>query len=190
LIDFTLRVFVNPKFSPSLILGQWMVRKQEPEYVGAPQKRFAWAIGFTLALLMLYLIVIKGVIGPINMLVCGTCLLLLFFESSFGICIGCKLYDLLSKNKVELCPGNVCSFSPSPGAGGTWLQGAVLVLFLVAVFNVAGWVYSHPTSQQAAQDVSATTAPQDPSEAERCKVPEFAKKIGHEQQWKLHNGCQ
>ena len=54
LIDFTLRIFVNPKFSPSLILGQWIVRKQEPEYGGAPQKRIAWAIGFTLALLMLY----------------------------------------------------------------------------------------------------------------------------------------
>ena len=151
---------------------------------------------YVLALLGAFVIVgalvwvMKGVIGPINMLVCGTCLLLLFFESSFGICIGCKLYDLFSKNKVELCPGNVCSFSPPPGAGGTWLQGAVLVLFLVAVFNVVGWVYSHPTSQQAAQDVSATTAPQDPAEAERCKVPEFAKKIGHEQQWKLHNGCQ
>jgi hypothetical protein len=60
LIDFTVRIFVNPKFSPSLILGQWMVRKQEPEYVGAPQKRFAWGIGFTLALLMLCLIVIKA----------------------------------------------------------------------------------------------------------------------------------
>jgi hypothetical protein len=111
LIDFTLRIFVNPKFSPSLILGQWIVRKQEPEYVGAPQKRFAWAIGFILAMLMLYMIVIKGLIGPINMLVCGTCLLLLFFESAFGICIGCKLYDRFSKNKVELCPGNVCSFN-------------------------------------------------------------------------------
>jgi hypothetical protein len=139
---------------------------------------------------MLYLIVIKGVIGPINMLVCGICLLLLFFESSFGICIGCKLYDLFSKNKVELCPGNVCSFSQPPGAGGTWLQGAVLAVFLVALFNVGGWVYSHPTSQQAAQGVSATVAPLDPAEVERCKVPEFAKKIGHEQQWKLHNGCQ
>jgi hypothetical protein len=31
LVDFTLRIFVNPKFSPSLILGQWIVRKQEPE---------------------------------------------------------------------------------------------------------------------------------------------------------------
>ena len=190
LIDFTLRIFVNPKFSPSLILGQWVVRKQEPEYVGAPQKRFAWAIGFVLALLMLYLIVIKGVIGPINMVVCGTCLLLMFFESSFGICIGCKLYDLLSRNKVELCPGNVCSYNPAPGAGGTWVQGAVLAVFLVVVFNVAGWVNGHPIAPHAAVDVAAPQAPQDPAEAERCKVPEFAKKIGHEQQWKLHNGCQ
>ena len=190
LIDFTLRIFVNPKYSPSLILGQWMVRHQEPEYVGAPQKRFAWAIGFSLALLMLYLIVIKGVIGPINMLVCGTCLLLLFFESSFGICIGCKLYHLFSKNKVELCPGNVCCFNPPPGAGGTWLQGAVLAVFLVAVFNVAGWVYAHPTSSKLVQELSPSAESQNPAEAERCKVPEFAKKIGHEQQWKLHNGCQ
>ena len=190
LVDFTLRIFVNPKFSPSLILGQWIVRKQEPEYVGAPQKRFAWAIGFTLALLMLYLIVIKGVIGPINMLVCGTCLLLLFFESSFGICIGCKLYDRFSKNKVELCPGNVCSFNPAPGAGGSWVQGVVLLVFLVAVFNVASWVYAHPTSPPLVHNVNASVAPQDPAEIERCRVPEFAKKIGHEQQWKLHNGCQ
>ena len=189
LIDFTLRIFVNPQYSPSLILGQWMVRHQEPEYVGAPQKRFAWAIGFSLALLMLYLMVIKGVIGPVNMLVCGTCLLLLFFESSFGICIGCKLYDLLSKNKVELCPGNVCSYSPAPGAGGTWRQGLVLIVFLLIVFNVAGWVYAHPTSPKLVQELSPSAESQDPAEAERCKVPEFAKAIGHEQQWKLHNGC-
>ena len=55
LVDFTLRIFVNPRLAPSLILGQWIVRKQQPEYVGAPQKRFAWAIGFVLALIMLYL---------------------------------------------------------------------------------------------------------------------------------------
>jgi Domain of unknown function (DUF4395) len=189
LIDFTLRIFVNPKLSPSLILGQWVVRKQEPEYVGAPQKRFAWAIGFTLALLMLYLIVIKGVIGPINMLVCGTCLLLLFFESSFGICIGCKLYDMFSKNKVELCPGNVCSYKSVSGAGGTWVQGMVLLVFLVAIFNVTVWVYGHPTSPAVVQDEKESLGAQDQSEIERCRVPEFAKKIGHEQQWKLHNGC-
>ena len=79
LLDFTLRLFVNPRYAPSLIIGQWVVRKQQAEWVGAPQKRFAWAIGFMLALAMLYLMVIHQVIGPINMLVCSTCLLLLFF---------------------------------------------------------------------------------------------------------------
>lgn len=189
LMDFTLRIFVNPKFSPSLILGQWVVRQQEPEYVGAPQKRFAWAIGFTLALLMLYLIVIKGVVGPVNMLVCGTCLLLLFFESSFGICIGCKLYDLFSKEPVQLCPGHVCSYTSKPGAGGSLSQGMVLVAFLVLVMGVANWVYEHPTANRMAIDINASTVSQDPAEQERCSVPEFAKKLGHEQQWKLHNGC-
>ena len=31
--------------------------------------------------------------------------------------------------------------------------------------------------------------PVDPAEAERCKVPAFAKAMGHEAQWKLHNHC-
>src|SRR3989338_335533 len=50
LIDFTVRIFINPRYAPSLIVGQWMVRRQQPEWTGAPQKRFAWAIGFALAL--------------------------------------------------------------------------------------------------------------------------------------------
>jgi hypothetical protein len=41
LIDFIIRVLINPKFSPSMILGRFFVRNQIPEYVGAPQKRFA-----------------------------------------------------------------------------------------------------------------------------------------------------
>jgi hypothetical protein len=27
------------------------------------------------------------------------------------------------------------------------------------------------------------------ADAERCQVPAFAKAIGHEEKWKLHNGC-
>jgi len=38
LVDFFIRVFVNPKYSPSLIIGRLIVRNQVPEYVGAPQK--------------------------------------------------------------------------------------------------------------------------------------------------------
>ena len=43
--DFIIRVFVSPRFSPSLIIGRLIVSKQVPEYVGAQQKKFAWTIG-------------------------------------------------------------------------------------------------------------------------------------------------
>src|SRR5512135_2652636 len=80
LVDFALRLFISPRFAPSLIVGQWFVRRQQPEYVGAPQKRFAWAIGFALALAMAWLVVLNRVVGPVNLLICATCLALLFFE--------------------------------------------------------------------------------------------------------------
>ena len=41
LTDLVIRVFVNPKFSPSLIIGRLIVSRQTPEYVGAAQKKFA-----------------------------------------------------------------------------------------------------------------------------------------------------
>ena len=44
LLEFAIRIFINPAYAPSLIIGQWVVRKQQAEYVGAPQKRFAWAL--------------------------------------------------------------------------------------------------------------------------------------------------
>ena len=96
-MDFFIRVLVNPRYAPTLIMARWMVNNQTPEYVGAPQKRFAWAIGLGLATLMMYLVVLHDVRGPINMVTCLLCLVLLFFETAFGICIGCKLYNLFNK---------------------------------------------------------------------------------------------
>src|SRR4051794_22905895 len=40
LADLLIRVFVNPRFSPTLITGRLIVRNQVPEYVGARQKKF------------------------------------------------------------------------------------------------------------------------------------------------------
>ena len=179
LMDFTIRLFINPRYAPSFMLGQWIVRKQVPEYVGAPQKRFAWGIGFVLALLMSYLMVYKGVMGPVNMLVCGTCLILMFFETSFGICIGCKLYNALNKEKAQLCPGGVCGvdFEPAPG----WSRGQALafIVFLGSVILAGSWVAKHDpynASRDPATASSHTHA--DPAELARCTVPEFAKKLG------------
>ncbi len=193
LIDFTLRLFVNPRYAPSLIIGQWVVRKQQPEYVGAPQKRFAWAIGFLLALAMLYLMVIHQVIGPINMIVCSTCLLLLFFEAAFGICVGCKVYNWFNKEAAQLCPGGSCELPQAQRPRTSFAQLVVLTLFFVLVGAAWQWVYHSAapglTAPAAGASTAAPAALADPAEQERCKVPEFAKAIGHEEKWKLHNNC-
>lgn len=107
-LDFIVRIFINPKYAPSLILGRMAVSNQKPEYVGAPQKRFAWILGLILALFMFFTTVVGGLSGALTCLVCLICLFLLFFESAFGICVGCKIYNLFNKEKAQLCPGGVC----------------------------------------------------------------------------------
>lgn len=108
LTDIATRVFINPKYAPSLILGRLIVRNQTPEYVGAAQKKFAWIIGVILALVMFVLMVVMNAHSPITGIICMICLVFLFFESAFGICIGCKVYSLIYKEKAQYCPGEVC----------------------------------------------------------------------------------
>jgi len=106
-LDFLIRV-IQPRYSPSLLLGRFFVQNQKPEYVGAIQKRFAWGLGLMLALPMFYLLVINFQPNPIKVLVCILCLILLFLESAFSICLGCKLFELFKKDPVTHCPGGVC----------------------------------------------------------------------------------
>ncbi len=106
--DFLIRVFVNPRYSPTLILGRLIVRNQTPEYVGAKQKHFAWIIGVLLSATMFVLMVLANTYGPISGIICLVCLIFLFFESVFGICLGCKFYPILFKDKAQYCPGEVC----------------------------------------------------------------------------------
>jgi len=192
LIEFTIRIFVNPRFAPIMILGQWMVRKQQPEWSGAPQKRFAWAIGFALAAAMLYLVVLNNVIGPVNLIVCAMCLILLFFETAFGICIGCRIYNFFNREKAQLCPGAVCEMPAEQASSTSFTQTAIVIAFAVAVGAIAQWVYSTAPKRAAEFGAPIATKPATPSdlaEAERCKIPDFARAIGHEEKWKLHNNC-
>lgn len=201
LIDFSIRIFINPRFAPSLIVGQWFVRKQQPEWSGAPQKRIAWAIGFVLALVMAYTMVIKQIVGPINLLTCATCLILMFFETAFGICIGCKLYNVLNKNQAQLCPGGVCELPPAKNSGVSKVQLAVVALFAATITGIAPLVYGQKAKADAvavtipakAETVSTPTATvktaAELAEIERCTIPGYAKLLGHEDKWKLHNNC-
>jgi hypothetical protein len=138
LTDILIRVLINPRFAPSLILGRLTVRNQTPEYVGAQQKKFAWVIGIVLALVMFALQVVVNSYSPITGLICLTCLIFLFFESSFGICIGCKVYAKIYKEKAQYCPGEVCDVKAKQEIQKTSpLQLAIVLAFAGYIFLTA-----------------------------------------------------
>jgi hypothetical protein len=138
LADISIRVLVNPRYAPSLIVGRWIVRNQTPEYVGAQQKKFAWIIGIVLAAVMFALQVVVNSFSPITGLICLICLIFLFFETSFGICIGCKVYALIYKEKAQYCPGEVCDVrSRQELQKSSPVQGVVLLAFVGFVVLVA-----------------------------------------------------
>jgi hypothetical protein len=135
LTDILLRVLINPKFAPSLILGRLIVRNQAPEYVGAEQKKFAWIIGAVLASTIFLHLIIINAFSPITGIICLVCLSFLFFESAFGICLGCKLYPVFSKKKVEYCPGEVCEIKDKKEIQKTSsLQILILIGFTIYLF--------------------------------------------------------
>jgi hypothetical protein len=135
LIDFIIRVFINPQFSPTLILARLIVRNQTPEYVGAAQKKFAWIIGVVLSATMFVFFIFINAYSPITGITCLICLIFLFFESVFGICLGCKFYPLFFKDKVQYCPGEVCDVKQKHEIQKT-SKGQLLILlaFIALIF--------------------------------------------------------
>lgn len=139
LLDLLIRVLINPKFSPILIIGRLIVRKQVPEYVGAQQKKFAWSIGIVLSATMFYLFVFVNAYSPITGIICLICLIFLFFEAAFGICLGCLVYPLFYKKKVQHCPGEVCDRRDRQAIQKvSTAQLIVLALFIGSVFLATG----------------------------------------------------
>lgn len=134
LLDFIIRVFINPKFSPTLIIGRLIVSRQVPEYVGAAQKKFAWIIGLIMVLIMLVLVVFVNSYSPITGLICLICLIFLFFESSFGICLGCLFYGWYYGKKAKYCPGEVCEVHDRHEIQKTtWFQLLIVLGFIAFI---------------------------------------------------------
>jgi len=135
LTDIVIRVFISPRFSPSLIIGRLIVRNQIPEYVGAAQKKFAWIIGVVLALTMFIHLVVMNAYSPITGIICLICLIFLFFETAFGICIGCKFYSMFFKEKAQYCPGEVCDVKSKQDIQKTsWAQLLIVCGFIAYIF--------------------------------------------------------
>lgn len=106
-LDLSARL-ISPKYSPSMLLGKFVVRNQKPEYVGGLQKRFAWTLGWFISLPMLYWFVLHWDITFYKVLICVLCLILVFLEASFGICVGCLMYKAMIKDDPQHCPGGSC----------------------------------------------------------------------------------
>jgi hypothetical protein len=135
LTDFIIRVFVNPKYSPTLIIGRLIVGRQTPEYVGAAQKKFAWIIGIVLAAIMFIFLVVVNAFSPKTGIICLICLIFLFFESAFGICLGCLFYPMFFKEKAQYCPGEVCDAKSRQDIQKT-SKVQLLIIFVFILFIV------------------------------------------------------
>jgi hypothetical protein len=94
-LNFLVAVSLGPKLSPTFALARLLTWRQTPLPIGAIQKRFAWTLGFLMTAsafgLSLLLLQDPSWFEPVCLL-CIVCLLLLFLETAFGICVGCYLY--------------------------------------------------------------------------------------------------
>ena len=128
-LDMALRVLVHPRWAPSLVLGQWIVRGQVPEWVSATPKRFAWAIGASMICLCLVFFHPEKFAGALNALtrhallptteqylprwlplvMVWLCLGFMWLEAILGFCVGCKIHALLVKLGVLQDPCEACN---------------------------------------------------------------------------------
>ena len=140
LTDIIIRVFISPRSAPTLILGRLIVRNQTPEYVGAAQKKFAWYIGIVLGALFFTVTVVMNSVSPISGIICFICLIFLFFEAAFGICLGCLFYPVFFKDKVQYCPGEVCDVNDKQDIQKTsWPQILIalgFIVYIVVIVNI------------------------------------------------------
>ena len=207
ILEFIIRVFINPKYAPYMVLGSLIVANQEPEWVEARPKKFAWALGVILGAIMTYFIIFN-VMTPARLLTCLLCLLLLYLESAFGICLGCILYKKLNV-KLYKCPGGVCEMpeekkSLMPKFLTIVLYGIIFygIFWGLKTYKYDGYTSSKITQEQRdaaefaddEEDTKESTekvSTEKSSKADKkdCTPPQWAIEIGHKDMWLKHHGC-
>ena len=118
MLDMMLRVLAGDRWSPTLALGRLVVKHQRPEWVGAPQKEFAWWLGFALAAVSCASMGLFAAPLWVTLALCSICLTLLFLETAFGICVGCALQARFGKQPPMYCPGGTCDVEADEQVSG------------------------------------------------------------------------
>jgi hypothetical protein len=122
-----------------------------------------WVIGLNLSRLV-------AILG------CLTCMLLLFFESAFGICVGCKIYNAIWPGMAQHCPSGVCEIQRREpiqqiGLGQVASVEGLGVIVALASPHLAGLpaLSCRAWAHQRRQTVIAPSPPlQSPSAMKRC----------------------
>jgi hypothetical protein len=91
---------------------------------------------------MFVLMVLVNSYSAISGLVCMVCLLFLFFESAFGICLGCKFYKLFYKEKVQYCPGEVCEVKDKQEIQKTSLVQVLVMIAFIGYIILAAYLFN------------------------------------------------
>jgi len=202
ILEFIIRVFINPNYAPYMILGSLIVSNQEPDWVEAKPKKFAWILGVILGMIMSYFIIFN-IMTPFRLLTCLLCLVLLYMESIFGICLGCIVYKKLNY-KLYKCPGGVCEVSPK---NKNLISKIILILFFGLFFygiyfglkeyKYNGYTTSRPSPAQIEEmefddddEADETTENKEViNKNSDCNPPQWAIDMGHRDMWLKHHDC-
>lgn len=107
LIEMGVRLGVAARYAPLYALGAVITRRRPPLWVGAPQKAFAWGLGFALSITSCF------AFGWLNLPVvalsiCAVCLIVLGAEALFGWCVGCAIHGRLWPDRTFHCADGSC----------------------------------------------------------------------------------
>lgn len=117
-VEFLIRVTVGLPYSPTGIVSRWLMQRQEPQWISAKPKRFAWTLGLVLSLAMT-IITNSGIRGTLPLTICLICLALMWMESVLALCLGCEIHGLLVRRgwvakdeAFEICAHGACDVQP------------------------------------------------------------------------------
>jgi len=142
-----------------------------------------------LGLIMAYFVVF-GIVTPARLLVCILCLILLFLESAFGICLGCIVYKKLNM-KLYKCPGDVCEVPLKRENKRNKFSMFILFLFLFYGTYYYMKEYKYVTESQLEAKEFETLKPikNESKQNKECEPPQWAIDMGHKEMWLEHHGC-
>ena len=108
--ELGIRVLLGVRWAPFMIAGSLLTRKQSAEWTELRPKETAWVIGMLYSSIVCFgLAWIPGLTLAALLAACGVCLVLLFFESAIGFCLGCWIHSRFTKTPPQLCASGSCA---------------------------------------------------------------------------------